>query len=360
MDADRTVDLTQLGLPADAAVIYPLLLLPGAASDRRIAELCDRSVDSVRDAFGVLNEAGLVSLESGPDGGLTARPVRPGPGLDMLVRRQEAELRKARVVALEVFETFQRSARDEPVSHLIEVLRGAAVHERISQLERCARAGIRGFDSPPYYADADANRVELDNLARGVRYRVVYAMAALERPDYLADNVIPSVDGGEEARTLPHVPVKLMIFDEDCAVVSPSLDQAGADRAALLVRPSSLLAALTGLFEMCWRAALPFDVRETAAVTPSSGRNPGGRWSSARGLGGPGLGERSADRVAPLAPHERRLLGLLAAGMGDDQAARALGVSRRTLFRYLEQMMARTGAANRFQLALHAVRNNWI
>jgi DNA-binding CsgD family transcriptional regulator len=35
-------------------------------------------------------------------------------------------------------------------------------------------------------------------------------------------------------------------------------------------------------------------------------------------------------------------------------------VSRRTLFRYLEQMMARTGAANRFQLALHAVRNNWI
>ena len=31
---------------------------------------------------------------------------------------------------------------------------------------------------------------------------------------------------------------------------------------ALLIRPCSLLSALIGLFEMCWRAALPFDVRD--------------------------------------------------------------------------------------------------
>jgi DNA-binding CsgD family transcriptional regulator len=333
MDPARSTDLTLLGLPEDAAAIYPLLLSPGAATDHRIAETTGRSVESVRSAFAALNEAGLVSLVSGADGVTNARPVRPGPGLDMLVRRREAELRQARIVALEVYETFQRSVAGEPVGHLIEVISGGAVAERIGQLERCASAEIRGFDSPPYYADADANRVELDNLGRGVRYRVVYAMAALERPDYLADNVFPSVKAGEEARTLPHVPVKLMVFDDECAVVSPSLADGGADRSALLVRPSSLLSALAGLFEMCWRAALPFDVRELADGTSSQ---------------------------IPLQPHELRLLGLLAAGMGDEQAARALGVSRRTLFRYLEQMMARTGAANRFQLALHAVRNNWI
>jgi DNA-binding NarL/FixJ family response regulator len=40
--------------------------------------------------------------------------------------------------------------------------------------------------------------------------------------------------------------------------------------------------------------------------------------------------------------------------------ARELGVSRRTLYRRLQVLMARLGAANRFQMALHAQRNGWL
>ncbi|WP_240522132.1 LuxR C-terminal-related transcriptional regulator [Amycolatopsis vastitatis] len=93
--------------------------------------------------------------------------------------------------------------------------------------------------------------------------------------------------------------------------------------------PCGLFDAVAGLFGMCWQVALPL------------------------GLADDGSG-------SPLRPSERRLLGLLAAGLTDDQVARVLGVSRRTMFRYLENLMARTGAANRFQLALHATRNDWI
>ncbi|HEX5406506.1 MAG TPA: helix-turn-helix domain-containing protein [Pseudonocardiaceae bacterium] len=326
MGLTRIADLVLLGLDEAAARTYLALLAQGSCTDETVAELVSAPVATIRTAFAALNEAGLVSLV---DSGAVASPVRPGPGLDMLVRRRETELRQARISAVDAYESFLRAAGGEPVGHLMEVLGGTTVAERIRQLERGAHQEIRGFDSPPYYADADANQIELDNLSRGVRYRVVYATAALERADYLADNVLPGVRSGEEARTLPHVPVKLMLFDDDCAVVSQSLPDEPTDRSALLIRPCSLLSALTGLFEMCWRAALPFDIRD-----------------------------RPTERY--LQPHERRLLGLLAAGMGDDQAARALGVSRRTLFRYLEGMMARTGAANRFQLALHAARNGWI
>lgn len=329
MGPTRITDLVLLGLDEADARTYLALLTDNATTDEVVAKLLDTSVPAVRASFAALNEAGLVSLsQNSADGALAATPMRPGPGLDMLVRRREAELRQARITAVDAYENFLRATGGEPVGHLIEVISSDAVSERIRQLERGVREEIRAFDSPPYYTDADANQVELDNLGRGVRYRVVYATAALERADYLADNVLPGVRGGEEARTLPHVPVKLMLFDDDCAVVSPSM-AGGTDRSALLIRPCSLLAAVTGLFEMCWRAALPFDIRDRPTAQH-------------------------------LQPHERRLLGLLAAGMGDDQAARALGVSRRTLFRYLEGMMARTGAANRFQLALHAVRNGWI
>jgi DNA-binding CsgD family transcriptional regulator len=216
------------------------------------------------------------------------------------------------------------------VDTLVEIIDKAAVQDRIRQLEKAARAEIRGLDSPPYYTGADVNQTELDNLGTGIRYRAVYAKTALERSEYLADNVVPCVKAGEEARTLPDVPVKLLIFDTDCAVVSLSSCEADhVGGSALLIRPSSLLSALIGLFEMCWRAALPLALGDSA--------------------GGPFL-----------QPSERRLLGLLAAGLGDEQAARTLGISRRTLFRHLESLMSRTGAANRFQLALHAKRNNWI
>lgn len=326
MTAIRINDLTLLGLSDGPAVVYMRLLSDGASDVETLAERTGQIPTEVRDGLEILREAGLVSFieETG-----SAVPMRPGPALDLLIRRREADLRQARVAAIGAYEGFVRTVGGEPANNLIEVVPGNMVSERITQLERSAHEEILGFDSPPYYADADANQVELDNLNRGVRYRVVYATAALGRGDYLADNVIPGVLAGEEARTLPEVPVKLMIFDDDCAVVSQSLPQADCDVSALLIRPCALLSGLIGLFEMCWQAALPFDVRD-----------------------------RPASRY--LQPNERRLLGLLAAGMGDDQAARALGVSRRTLFRYLEGMMARTGAANRFQLALHAVRNGWI
>lgn len=321
MGPARIDDLVLLGLDEAAARTYLALLAEGTATAEVVAGLTDLPAAAVRAAFVALNEAGLVSLVD-----TIASPVRPGPGLDMLVRRREAELRRARISAVDAYESFLRAAGGEPVGHLIEVIDGTTVAGRIAQLERGVHLEVRGFDTPPYYADV--NQIELANLARGVRYRVVYATAALERADYLA-TVLPGVHAGEEARTLPDVPVKLMLFDDDCAVVSRSQPGGSAEHSALLIRPCSLLSALHGLFEMCWRAALPFDVRDR------------------------GTEQR-------LQPHERRLLSLLAAGMGDDQAARALGVSRRTLFRYLEGMMARTGSANRFQLALHAARNGWL
>jgi DNA-binding CsgD family transcriptional regulator len=281
----------------------------------------------VRGCFDVLADAGLVG-SVGADRA-AVMPISPALGLDLLARRREAELTQARISVTQAFEWHRRAVGGDAAENLVEVIRGPAVADRIRQLESAARTQVRGLDSPPYHVDADANQIELDNLANGVRYRAVYGKAALERPEYLADNVLPCGKAGEEARILPDVPVKLLIIDDECALVSLSVAEADVVRSALLIRPSSLLSALIGLFEMCWRAALPLGFNE-----PRTGRH--------------------------VQPSERRLLGLLAAGLSDDQVARGLGVSRRTVFRYLENLMTRTGSANRFQLAMHAIRNEWI
>jgi sugar-specific transcriptional regulator TrmB/DNA-binding CsgD family transcriptional regulator len=327
MDALEIGHLVTLGLEKDESDIYVALLRMGASSAEDLADRTGKRPDAVRAAFAALTEVGLVSLVT-VDRAVVV-PVPPESGLELLSRRREAELLRARVATANAFTAFRRSLAGDAAEHVIEVIRGEVVVDRIYQLERSARKQVLCFDSPPYYAIPDANQVEWDNLRRGVRYRAVYATQALSRQDYLAENVLPSVRAGEEARTLPDVPVKLMIFDDECAVVSPSAPDEEVGRSALLVRSCSLLSALAGLFEMCWRAAMPFDVKDQ--------------------LSGPYL-----------QPAERRLLSLLAAGLGDEQVVRALGISRRTLFRYLDALMSRTGAANRFQLALYAVRNEWI
>lgn len=319
--------LVTLGLEKEQAQVYAALLVDGASSADRLAELTGCHPDRIRESVRILADAGLVSL--GPLDRSAIAPVPPDAGLDLLVRRRENELQQARLATATAFSAFRRAQSHQPAENLVEVIDAELVTDRIYQLERSTRGQVRCLDSPPYYADAHANQLELDNLARGVAYRAVYATMALEHGDYLTENVIPAVKAGEEARTLPEAPVKLMIFDDECAVVSPSTPVTDGARAALLIGPCSLLAALIGLFEMCWRVALPFDVRKR--------------------LGGPYL-----------QPSERRLLALLAAGLTDEQVVRAMGVSRRTLFRYLEVLMSRTGAANRFQLALYAVRNGWI
>ncbi|GAA1703563.1 LuxR family transcriptional regulator [Fodinicola feengrottensis] len=327
MIPDQTRYLATLGLPDAEVEIYGHLLLIGTAAVQQIAQLTGYTAEAVQKAFTSLNEGGLVGLV-GNDPAVVV-PVRPGPALDLLIRSREAELARARIAAVNAYDEFHREVVRDSADQLVEVIEAPAVRNRIHQLEKSARAEIRALDSPPYYAVSNANDVELENLGRGVRYRAVYAKAALVESAYLAENVSPCIKAGEESRTLPELPAKLLIVDDECAVVALSQPEADVGRLALLIRPSSLLSALIGLFEICWRSALPLDLRG----------EPNGPY---------------------LQPSERRLLGLLAAGMGDEQAARSLGVSRRTLFRYLEGLMSRTGAANRFQLALYAVRNRWI
>lgn len=312
--------LVTLGCKTDEAEIYLDLLSSGPALPERLAAETGRDADAVRRCFAVLADYGLAGPVNGAGSPMTA--LRPDPGLEVLSRRREAELAQARLAVTRAFEE-RRCPPDGSAAQFVDVVSGPTAAERVRQLERSARTEVRGLDSPPYYADSYANEIELENLARGVRYRAVYGRLAIERAEYLAANVLPCGKAGEDARILPEVTVKLLIIDDECAVVSP-----GGDGDVLLVRRSALFDVLAGLFDVCWHSALPLDL--------------------------------DVDGAGPVRPSERRLLGLLAAGLTDDQVAGALGISRRTVFRYLESLMTRTGTTNRFQLAVYATRKEWI
>ena len=325
-DTERADHLKVLGLNDDEVRIYQHLLRTGPSSITELDEAVPDRERSIDATLSGLVQAGL-ARRSGSDRSRFL-PVPPDAGLEAMTLRRESELKQARIEVLNAYDEFRRTVHNESTAHLIEVVTGSAIVERIHQIKGGVQREILAIDSPPYYIGGP-NQEEIDHLKRGVSYRIVYSPESVEVPGYLTENILPCVEAGEQARVLPDVPAKLTIIDGSIAFVSMSARDTDVNRSLLIIRPSSLLSALIGMFELCWRNALPLH----ASVGTED------------------------DRLEPI---ERRLLALLATGAADDTIARTLGISRRTFFRYLERLMNRTGASTRFQLALHAARESWL
>lgn len=318
--------LRLLGIDRAAGEVYLALLELAPAPLDAIGSAAGLGRAEVATAYAALVDAGLASAAEEGEG--VVAPVPPAAGLEVLARHRAAEVEESRIAVGGAFDTFRRQRLAAYNDHLVEVVTGDAVGPRMRQAWASAREQIRQFDSPPYFPLPGATDDALATLARGVTQRVVYSRASLEHPGQLKDVIEPCVRAGEQARVLASVPVKLVIIDDAYALVSLSIKEADVHNTMLVVQPCGLLSALVALFEQSWQNALPFHGRAT---------RPGG-----------------------LPPADRRLLWLLAGGASDDVIARELGISRRTLFRRLSVLMARLGAANRFQMALQAQRSGWL
>jgi hypothetical protein len=245
---------------------------------------------------------------------------------EVLLREQEA-LESARQLVAELSEEYRSSTRRHSVEHLVEVVVGGRVlRERIREMQDSARAEILWFcRANPLAMDGPANAEEPAALRRGVRYRAIYERALLEQPGELA-SIVETVEMGEQARTLPTLPVRLAIADRALAICPLVPDSALGigEPSAALIRPGELLDAMVALFESYWERATPL-LAEDGAEEP-----------------------------------DKLLLSLLVAGMPDKSIATHLGVSKRTVQRRLDRMMAAAGVDTRTGLAFQAARRGWL
>jgi len=136
---------------------------------------------------------------------------------------------------------------------------------------------------------------------------------------------------GEQARLTHTVPIKLAIADRTLALLPLEWTSQTPD-AAVLVHPCGLLDALAALFESIWALATPLTLTGSDQVAA--------------------LAEISAD--------DHELLSLLVAGLTDEAAGARLGMSRRTVVRRVQHLMAVTGARSRLQLGWRARERGWL
>jgi sugar-specific transcriptional regulator TrmB/DNA-binding CsgD family transcriptional regulator len=264
---------------------------------------------------------GLVSRQGGSPARWAA--AAPDLALEALLLRREEELLRTRGRVGELMRTY-RSAQRPQADALVEVITGqAAIADRWRQLQAGARQHLLTFDKPPHISRSDP-RLERSLLDRGVRVRAVYEAGSVSAPGRLGE-IRRVVAAGEEARMLPELPCKLAVVDDRWAMLPVAT---GAElQGAVLVRASSLLDALTGMFEAYWHRAVPV----------------------------PG-----ADETGPAPDRRKELLTLLSAGFTDDSIARQLGVSPRTVQRWVRDLMDALGARTRFQAGIQASRAGWL
>ncbi|MDH6127815.1 helix-turn-helix transcriptional regulator [Kitasatospora sp. GP82] len=306
-----------LGIGADAEEVYLRLLDVGSASVHQLAVWAGLNGERALSAMESLAEHGLV--ERPAPGQLRWTAAAPDVALEELLLQREVELRRARGRINELMRTYRR--RQSEMGELVEVISG---RESIAELWRSLQLGVREqlrvLDRPPYIRRTDPE-TELSVLGRGVAMRAVYESRVLREPERVAE-IRSFIRGGEQARVLPELPLKLAVIDSRWALLPVS---AGTElQNVLLVRPSSLLDALIGLFELYWSHGMRFP-----AV---------------------------ADTEAEPQDRHQRLLDLLAAGLTDESIARQLGVSTRTVQRWVRELMDRFGARTRFQAGIQAAR----
>ncbi|HET6711450.1 helix-turn-helix transcriptional regulator [Amycolatopsis sp.] len=171
---------------------------------------------------------------------------------------------------------------------------------------------------------APLRRIDLDNLRRGVRYRVLMPDRARLDPA-VATRLAALVRAGAVVRTVAQVPSSALVVDHAVAVLPARRPASGVTAVHL----PAVVTTVVELFERLWSGATPFLSAESA-------------------------------NEAGLTARQRELLTLLSEGCTDDTAAARLDLSVRTVRRMVSDLMNQLGARSRFQAGVKAADRGWL
>lgn len=316
-----------LGFSSAQETLYRLALRGPEVSLQELSDAENLPIEEVAALVTGLAGAGLVVLRGET---VVARP--PHQALARLIGEENSRLQSrsdrleaARKLLPAFTADHLASSTPKGVEVPMEVVEGADVVRLVRSLTAASTGDLLWLRPDPWNITLGPVLTEWVKgvLASGRRSRAIYPARVFEAaPDIIRERA----GAGEHVRILAEVPCRLAVLGSS-AIVDENVDDPNDRR--LVVRQHSVVRALTVLFESLW---------EKAMAVP--------------GLEAPEVGDGVGDRGL--------LLGQLAAGAKDEQIARALGMSLRTVRRRVAELTDDLGAQSRFQAGVEAVRRGWI
>ena len=316
--------------------VYRLMLAHQEWGVAEIAAELRIGQDDVRHDLDRLAELNLLRCSQESPGEL--RPVSLDVGLRLLLQRQQEELLRhqqrlaERQTMLSNLLAEYTDVRCGAGRHDVECLNGVdAVHLRLEELVRRTRAETLSFlpGGAQSAASLTASRpLDQDLRSRGVAVLTLCQDSVRNDPATLGYARWLTELGGE-VRTAPTLPLRMVMFDREVALLP--MDPDDTRKGAVQLASPGVIRALVALFEQVWASAAEL------------------------------CAERDRERdAAGLTGQERELLRLLARGHTDEGAARQLGIGLRTAGRMMSELMSRLGARSRFEAGIRAAARGWL
>lgn len=328
------MELDVLGLGKETQLVYTALVGLPRATASALADTCGLSVSTAGRLLSGLVKGGLATRSEGRPPHFTA--VAPDVAVTALIQEREHRLDAARSLVRRLAETHRETHRISRPDIAVELLTDwKDISQAVHRLTDGSQRQVRAFDRPPYI-DRPGSSME-DQVRRrrtGVTHRVIYDRAAVAWPGRLTADILPSIRTGEQARVRAELPLKLVIRDNEEAIIPFSLAP-GGHSAAYLIHRSPMLAALESLFEAEGSGRYPEGHRPARRALRAAGRRDP-RAAGAAHLRQYGRGDRPhpglepAHHAAPDPPADDRTRGVHPlSGRGDGRpAGLALGSFR--------------------------------
>ncbi len=322
------LDELGLGLGPTVEKVYVALLRDPDSTVATLSESLGLNDPEVRAA---LDELATLALVRSVDG--RTRPVDPQVGLATLLARQQAEVARRHMeieqsrLAVEQWLAVH-SHRHEGVD--VERIYGVdAVRTRIEEFARGCRDEVVSFNpggAQSAESLARSRPLNEETLRRGVRMRAIFLDSVRnDRPT--VEHTRWLTDLGGQVRTVPVLPIRMIVADQDRALVP--IDETDSSAGSFLMSGRALVAGLVALFDTTWATARP-------------------------------LGDRPSREPGLPSEQERQALTLWVRGCTDAMVATRLGVSERTVRRMSDSLSQRLRARSRFEVGARAVELGWL
>lgn len=331
MDArtDAISPMAVLGFTAAEEGLYRVVLRNSPVAFDALADLAGADAVEVSEVVTRFEAAGLVEVREG-----TVVASEPERALSRMIADEGQRLRSVQ----DQLDALQRMLPGLTAEHMVaRQPRGEAVgvesipfDDAVDVLRSLSARSTGDLlwirpDTWRIPAGRQVDALVRELLRSGRRSRVIYPARVLEEaPDMVRGRAVL----GEHVRVLAEVPGRLAVLGTAAAVLPNRFDLPNDQ--LLIIRQPSLVTALTLLFEGLWERAL--------AV--------------------PGL--EGLDDDATRVSDRRLLLDQLARGAKDEQIARTLGLSLRTVRRRVADLLEELGASSRFHAGVEAVRRGWL
>jgi sugar-specific transcriptional regulator TrmB/DNA-binding CsgD family transcriptional regulator len=328
--------LEAFGVEKETEAVYIALLNQPTAGVREIAELLGLSDGRIHQALAELARLSLVRPSWGDP--RIIRPVSPDIGLQYLLAREEAELlqrqnqiesSRAAIAELIAELSVQGGTALSHEADLSQVFGLEAIRTKLIQFAYSTRQQVLSLmpDGAQTSENMEASR-PLDEmlLRRGVEILTVY-LDSVRNDQGSREYVKWLLDLGGQIRTVAILPLRLLVFDRNIAVIP--LNPRQSEVGVAIVQGNGPVAAMCALFDKIWESAAPY------GETPSR------------------------ETGLSLTELEFTVARLLAHGDTDATISRKLGVSPRTAGRIASELMAKVGAKSRFQAGVRIGELGW-